>query len=110
MCMKRILFTVIAFLAYTEPLLTYAAEEIKSTPSSGARSENIISVPYGFYNSSYGGAVAYVYSIVGSPEPQSAFTATAMVGSTGTAMLFLICHDIRMFRGQRLFIDPIVST
>lgn len=108
--MKRILFTVLTFLTYTVPLLTYAAEEVKSTPPSGARSENIISVPYGFYNSSFGAAVAYVYSIVGSPEPQSAFTATAMVGSTGTAMLFLIGHDFRVFGVERLFIDPIVST
>jgi len=107
--MKRILFTILAFLAYAVPLLAYAAEEAKDTPTSGARSENVISVPYGFYNSSYGAALAWAYSIVGYPEPQSRFTATAIAGSTGSAMLFLIGHDIRMFGVDRLFIDPILS-
>lgn len=107
--MKRILFTVLAILAYAVPLLAYAAEE-KVTPPSDAQSENVISVPYGFYNSSYGAALAWAYSIVGYPEPQSRFTATAIAGSTGSAMLFLIGNDIRMFGVERLFIDPILST
>jgi hypothetical protein len=107
---ERILFMVLVFLAYVAPLLTYADEEVKSSPPSGARSENVISIPYGFYDDLFGAAVAWVYSIEGSPEPQSGFLATAMAGSKGSAMLFLMGHDIRAFGIERLFIDPIVST
>jgi hypothetical protein len=108
--MKPILFAVLTFLAYAVPSLTYAAEEVKSTPPSGAGSDNVISIPYGFYDDIFGAAVAWVYSIEGSPEPQSGFLATAMAGSKGSAMLFLMGHDIRVFGVERLFIDPIVST
>jgi hypothetical protein len=86
------------------------ADEIKIVPAGEARSDREISLPYGFYNDSFGAAVAYVYSVVGYPQPQSMFLATAMAGSKGSAMFFLMGRDIRVFGVERLFMDPVVST
>jgi hypothetical protein len=110
MFMKRTLIITLTCLAFMSSFDARAAEEVKVAPASGARSDREISIPYGFYNDSFGAAVGYVYSIVGSPQPQSAFMATAMAGTKGSAMLFLMGRDIRVFGVERLFMDPIVST
>jgi hypothetical protein len=108
--MKRFTIVVLVCLAFASSFQAYATEEVKIAPAGDARSDRQISIPYGFYNDSFGLAVGYVYSIVGSPQPQSAFMATAMVGTKGSAMLFLMGRDIRVFGVERLFMDPIVST
>jgi len=110
MFMKRTLSIALTCLVFMSSFDARAAEEVKVAPASGARSDREISIPYGFYNDSFGAAVGYVYSIVGSPQPQSAFMATAMAGTKGSAMLFLMGRDIRVFGVERLFMDPIVST
>jgi hypothetical protein len=92
------------------PLLAGAAEEIKITPVSDALSDRKISLFFPFYSDSFGAAVGYVYSIVGSPQSHSALMATAMVGTKGSAMAFLMGRDIRVFGVERLFMDPIVSS
>ena len=86
------------------------AEEIKIVPVGDSRQDKVLKLPYAFSNESFGGAVGYVYSRVGYPQPQSTVLSTAMVGSKGSAMLFLMGRDIRIFGAERLFIDPIVST
>jgi outer membrane protein assembly factor BamA len=108
--MKRTIFMVLAFLSLVRSFDAHATDEVKVVPASGARSDREISIPYGFYNDSFGAAVGYVYSIVGAPQPQSALMATAMAGTKGSAMLFLMGRDIRVFGVERLFMDPIVST
>jgi hypothetical protein len=109
--MRRFLFTAVVFLLFVVPGFVLAADtEVKIIPPGESRSDREISVPYGFYSDSFGLAAAYVYSIVGSPQPQAAWMATGMVGTKGSAMLFLMGRDIRIFGVERLFMDPIVST
>src|SRR5512143_2763486 len=108
--MKRSVFMVLACLILVGPSQASAADEVKITPPSDAKSDRVISVPYGFYSDSFGLAAAYVYSVVGSPQPQAAWMATGMIGTKGSAMLFLMGRDIRVFGVERLFMDPIVST
>ena len=69
----------------------------------------ILSLPYGFYNENFGIAAAYVYGITGYPQKQSAILATAMVGTKGSAMGFLMGRDLRIPWSERLFLDPVVS-
>ncbi len=71
--------------------------------------DRIISVPYGFYNESFGLAAAYVYAVNGYPQPFAGLLGTAMVGTAGSAMGFLMGQNIRLFGIERLFFDPIVS-
>jgi hypothetical protein len=68
-----------------------------------------LSLPYGFYNESFGLAAAYVYGITGYPQKQSAILATAMVGTKGSAMGFLMGRDLQTRWSERLFLDPVVS-
>ena len=75
----------------------------------GESSKQTLSLPYAFYNEAFGFAVGYVYGVVGHPQKQSTLLATAMAGSKGSVMGFLIGRDIQMPRVERLFFDPIVS-
>jgi hypothetical protein len=75
----------------------------------GEATKQTLSLPYAFYNESFGFAVGYVYGIVGSPQKQTTLLATAMAGTKGSAMGFLVGRDIQMPRVERLFFDPIVS-
>ena len=68
-----------------------------------------LSLPYPFYNESFGAAIGYVYGVTGHPQKQSALLATAMAGTQGSAMGFLIGRDLQMPRVKRMFFDPIVS-
>ena len=107
--MRRLPIILLACLVFASPLRA-SAEEVEMVPVSKELADRTISLPYGFYNDAFGAAAAYVYAVVGSPQPQSAFIATAMVGSKGSAMAFLMGRDIRVFGVERLFLDPIVST
>ena len=71
--------------------------------------DRVISLPYGFWNETFGTAAAYVYAINGYPQPQAGLLGTVMAGTTGSAMAFLMGQNIRPFRSERLFFDPIVS-
>jgi hypothetical protein len=75
----------------------------------GEVSRQTLSLPYAFYNENFGSAVAYVYAVVGYPQKQSTLLATAMAGTNGSAMGFLVGRDIQMPRVERLFLDPVVS-
>ena len=75
----------------------------------GEFSEQTLSLPYAFYNESFGFAVGYVYGVVGRPQKQSTLLATVMAGSKGSAMGFLVGRDLQMPRVERLFLDPVVS-
>jgi hypothetical protein len=75
----------------------------------GEATKQTLSLPYAFYNESFGFAVGYVYGIVGHPQKQTTLLATAMAGTKGSVMGFLVGRDIQMPRVERLFFDPIVS-
>jgi len=75
----------------------------------GEFSEQTLSLPYAFYNDSFGFAVGYVYGVVGRPQKQATLLATAMAGTKGSAMGFLVGRDLQMPRIERLFLDPIIS-
>ena len=107
--MKRLLI----FLVGCQVLFSFGnvfGEEITFAPSEDEAGKLTLSLPYGFYNDSFGLAVAYVYSVLQYPEKQSALMVTAMVGTKGSAMLFLLGRDIRVLGIDRLFLDPILST
>ena len=75
----------------------------------GKFEKNVISVPYAFYNDSFGLTGAYAYAVTGWPQKQSALITTATVGSKGSAMGFLMGKDLRIPYTQRLFLDAIVQ-
>ncbi len=75
----------------------------------GEFSEQTLSLPYAFYNDSFGFAVGYVYGVVGRPQKQATLLATIMAGSKGSALGFLVGRDLQMPRVERLFLDPVVS-
>ncbi|MGD8271973.1 MAG: hypothetical protein PVI49_10670 [Desulfobacterales bacterium] len=66
-------------------------------------------MPYAFYNESFGFAGAYAYAVTGWPQKQSALIATAMAGSQGSAMGFMMAKDYRIPYTKRLFLDAIVQ-
>jgi len=75
----------------------------------GKSEKKVLSLPYGFYNETFGFAGAYIHGVVGSPQPQSSLLATGMAGTKGSAMLALIGQNIRMPFTSRLFFDPVAS-
>ncbi|SCY34623.1 Surface antigen [Desulfoluna spongiiphila] len=74
-----------------------------------ADSLGTISIPYGFYNDSFGVAVGYVHSVTGYPQKQAGLLGTAMVGSQGSAMAILYGQDILLPNTERFLFDPIAS-
>jgi len=75
----------------------------------GEFSSQTLSLPYAFYNDSFGFAVGYVHGVVGRPQKQATLLATAMAGTKGSAMGFLVGRDLQLPRIERLFLDPIIS-
>jgi len=71
--------------------------------------ESTLSLPYAFYNENFGFAAGYVYGVVGKPQPQASLLGTAIAGSSGSAMGFLVGRDIQMPYVDRLFLDPVIS-
>ncbi|UCD78962.1 MAG: BamA/TamA family outer membrane protein [Desulfobacterales bacterium] len=71
--------------------------------------ESTLSLPYAFYNESFGFAVGYVYGVVGRPQKQATLLTTVIAGSKGSAMGFLVGRDLQMPKVERLFLDPVVS-
>jgi hypothetical protein len=71
--------------------------------------ESTLSLPYAFYNEHFGFAAGYVHGVVGRPQKQATLLATAIAGTKGSAMGFLMGRDLQMPSIDRLFMDPIVS-
>jgi hypothetical protein len=104
--MKKWLTLLLAIIAFFAGQTVFA-QSIRVSPD-GEFSQQTLSLPYAFYNESFGFAGGYVYGKVGSPQKQATMLATAIVGTKG-AMGFLVGKDIQMPRIERLFLDPIVS-
>jgi len=75
----------------------------------GEFSAQTLSLPYAFFNESFGFAVGYVYGVVGRPQKQATLLAMAMAGTKGSVLGFLLGRDLQMPRVERLFLDPVVS-
>ena len=75
----------------------------------GQAVESTLSLPYAFYNENFGFAAGYVHGVVGRPQKQATLLATAIAGSKGSAMGFLVGRDLQMPSIDRLFMDPVVS-
>jgi len=71
--------------------------------------DRVISLPYAFWNESFGTAVGYVHAVNGFLQPQARALGTLIAGSTGSAMGFFMGQNFRPFASERLFFDPIVS-
>ena len=106
MCHLYKFFLIVAMIVLTA--MTASAIGVLVGPD-GKAEPKTISLPYPFYNNSFGGAVGYVYGKTGYPQKQSAFIATAMAGTKGSLMGALLGRDYQMPRVKRLFCDPIVS-
>jgi hypothetical protein len=96
---------ILAFLAFGRP----AHAQAVFVDEEGHSGKQVLSLPYAFYNETFGFAAAYVYGLAGYPQPQSSLIATAMAGTKGSGMLALIGRDIQLPRTERLFLDPFVS-
>jgi hypothetical protein len=111
--MKRTALVVCACLTFSSLHAARAQDEIRPAPTDplpgNSPGSMKISVPYAFYNDSFGAAVGYVYSFVGYPQKQAALLGTAMFGSKGSAMAFLMAKDVQMPWGERFFTDAIFS-
>ena len=68
-----------------------------------------LSIPYGFYNESFGAAAAYVYAKGNYPQRDSLLLGTVMVGTKGSVAGFLIGRNLPIPGVERLFVDPILS-
>ncbi len=75
----------------------------------GQAEESTLSLPYAFYNENFGFAAGYVHGVVGRPQKQATLLATAIAGTKGSAMGFLMGRDLQMPSIDRLFMDPVVS-
>ncbi|HMP73523.1 MAG TPA: BamA/TamA family outer membrane protein [Kiritimatiellia bacterium] len=71
--------------------------------------ESTLSLPYAFYNETFGFAAGYVYGLVGIPQKQSTLLATVIAGTEGSAMGFIAGRDLQMPLVDRLFLDPVLS-
>ena len=68
--------------------------------------ESTLSLPYAFYNEHFGFAAGYVYGVVGRPQKQATLLASAIAGTKGSAMGFLVGRDLQIPFIDRLFMDP----
>jgi hypothetical protein len=55
----------------------------------------------------FGFAGAYVYAVTGYPQKQAALISTAMAGTNGSALAFLMGRDLQMPLFDRLFLDAV---
>ena len=105
--MKQITFAVFFLFVLLTGVSSFG-QGVRVGPN-GEFSEQTLSLPYAFYNDSFGFAVGYVYGVVGRPQKQATLLATAIAGTKGSAMGFLVGRDLQMPRVERLFLDPIIS-
>jgi hypothetical protein len=104
---RQMIRGIIIFLAFIGCSLAYG-QSIMVGPD-GKFEKNVISVPYAFYNESFGAAGAYAYAVTGWPQKQAALIATAMAGTKGSALGFLMARDLQMPFARRLFLDAVVN-
>lgn len=72
-------------------------------------SRSTLSLPYGFYNEIFGAAAGYVYGRADFPERDSLLLGTAMAGTRGSVLGFVMGRNLPMPGVERLFVDPVLS-
>lgn len=105
--MRHIAFAAF-FLLVLLAVVSSFGQEVRVGPE-GEVSQQTLSLPYAFYNDSFGFAVGYVYGVVGRPQKQATLLTTVMAGTKGSALGFLLGRDLQMPRVERLFLDPVIS-
>ena len=84
------------------PLALLPIQGEAEQPNDHAQSR--LSLPYGFYNEDFGFSAGWVEGRIGYPQPGSRLLGTAMIGSEGSAMGFLMAsHTDRAQQGRRRF-------
>jgi len=106
--MKRQVIQVVVFLLALICCNLASAQSIMVGPD-GKFKKGVVSVPYAFYNRNFGAAGGYAYAVTGSPQKQAALIATAMVGSKGSVLGFLMGRDLKIPYTHRLFLDAVVN-
>ncbi len=91
------------FLVFSALTPSVLAEEVEDY--SGLR----LSLPFAFYNETFGLSAGWVEGRVGYLQPQARILGTIIAGDTGSATGFLAAEDLQVPRWKRLFIDPIFS-
>ncbi len=91
-----------------------AATEIADAKGGGSEPDpssdpSILSLPYGFYNESFGVAGAYVYAKNNYPQRDSMVLGTVMAGTQGSVLGFLMGRNLPIPQLERVFVDPILS-
>lgn len=79
------------------------AEEVEDY--SGLR----LSLPFGFYNETFGVTGGWVEGRVGFPQPGARVFGTLMAGAEGSILGFAMAQNLRFSGLDRLFIDPMLS-
>ncbi len=69
---------------------------------------HVLSLPYAFYNESYGAAAGYVYGVTGYPQPQAMVVGTVIAGTNDAFSFFALGNNLRIPRSERWFCDPLV--
>jgi hypothetical protein len=96
--MKQIAFGVFLLLILLSGMSAFG-QAVRVGPN-GEFSEQTLSLPYAFFNESFGFAVGYVYGVVGRPQKQATLLVTVMAGTKGSALGFL---ELRPFyRSQQI--------
>ena len=86
------------------------AEPAADTESDRSGSEpSTLSLPFGFFNESFGGAAGYVYGRANYPQRDSMLLGAVMAGSKGSVLGFLIGRNLPMPGVERMFVNPVVS-
>jgi len=91
-----------------------SATEIADAKGGGTESDlssdpTTLSLPYGFYNESFGAAAAYVYAKNNYPQRDSMVLGTVMAGTKGSVLGFLMGRNLPIPKFERVFVDPILS-
>ena len=103
----RLLFSLLAPLLVLTPRPA-SGQGVRVGPD-GEVTESTLNLPYAFYNDNFEFAAGYVKGYVGWPQKQASLLATAIAGSKGSAMGFLVGQDLQLPGTRRLFLDPVIS-
>lgn len=68
-----------------------------------------LSLPFGFYNETFGLTAGWAVGRVGFPQPGARLFGTVMVGAEGSVLGFAMAQNLRFSGLDRLFIDPMAS-
>jgi hypothetical protein len=98
-----------AAIALLLPAATARAEDVELSRPREAPTDKQLNVPYAFYGELFGATGAYLYSRRSFLQEQSELLVTGMVGTAGSAMLYVRAKDLLVPGFDRLFAEPVFS-